>query len=51
VYAELKTVNGLIVSDRNGDTLKVTVPANTKCIVKFGGVETTVGSGEYTFKN
>ena len=51
VYAELKTVNGLIISDRNGDTLKVTVPANTKCTVKFGGVEKTVGSGEYTFKN
>ncbi|MBO4421846.1 MAG: family 78 glycoside hydrolase catalytic domain [Clostridia bacterium] len=49
VYAELQTAHGLIVSDRNGGTLKVTVPANTRCTVKFGGRSTTVGSGKYTF--
>ena len=51
VCAEMKTVNGVIVSDRNGDTLNITVPANTKCTVKFGKTVTTVGSGKYVFKN
>ena len=49
VYAEMKTVNGVIVSDRNGDTLRITVPANTRCTVVFGKNTETVGSGEYTF--
>ncbi len=47
VSAELLTVNGLIVSDRNGDTLRVTVPANTRCRIVFGSTDITVGSGEY----
>jgi len=50
VYAELKTANGVIVSDRNGKTLAVTVPANTRCTVKFGKMNKTVGSGKYTFE-
>ncbi|MBO4869261.1 MAG: family 78 glycoside hydrolase catalytic domain [Clostridia bacterium] len=50
VYAELETVNGRIVSDRDGDTLKVRVPANTRCRIVFGGTDMTVGSGEYTVK-
>ena len=49
VYAELETVNGKIVSDRDGRTLKITVPANTRCTVKFGNISETVGSGTYTF--
>ena len=47
VSAKLLTVNGLIVSDRNGDTLRVTVPANTRCRIVFGSTDITVGSGEY----
>ncbi|MBQ3870352.1 MAG: family 78 glycoside hydrolase catalytic domain [Clostridia bacterium] len=49
VYAEYDSANGLIVSDRDGDTLKIRVPANTVCRVKFGQNDLTVGSGIYTF--
>ena len=51
VYAEMETANGRIISDRNGKTLKITVPANTRCTVRNGRTEiASVGSGEYTFE-
>ncbi len=50
VYAELDTVNGRIISDRDGNRLKVTVPANTRCTVKFGKNNVFVGSGTHTFE-
>ena len=50
VYAEYDSANGLIVSDRDGDTLKIKVPANTVCRVRFGHNDVTVGSGTYAFE-
>lgn len=47
VCASLLTVNGLIVSERNGGKLRVKVPANTRCRIVFGATDMTVGSGEY----
>lgn len=49
VRAELETVNGRITSERKGGALRITVPANTRCTVRFGGAVKTVGSGSYEF--
>ncbi|MBP5209996.1 MAG: family 78 glycoside hydrolase catalytic domain [Clostridia bacterium] len=47
--AVCESPHGRIVSEREGGRLTVTVPANTRCTVRFGSVRETVGSGTYVF--
>ena len=49
VYAEYMTPYGLIISDRVGKRLTLTVPANTECSVNAASGAFRVGSGKYTF--
>ncbi|NMP38250.1 MAG: family 78 glycoside hydrolase catalytic domain [Clostridiales bacterium] len=49
VRAEYFSPYGKIISERDGNKISITVPANTTCRVRLPGTDVKIGSGTYNF--